>query len=203
MLLSMLVAVVTVDQVGSRGAADLVDPTLATLTEIPALRGFERTAGDEFQGVLDDPAALARVVEPLLRTDAWSVGIGIGEVDEPLPATARAGRGAAYQHARGAVDAAKGTPWRVCVRASDAEAAGALEAALWLWAALLSRRTPRGWEVADLLEGGASHAEAARSLGVSPPAISQRARAAGIVEGRRARELATYLTGLLLNGSDG
>lgn len=203
MLFTMFVAVVTVDQVGSRGAADLVDPTLAILAGIPALRGFERTAGDEFQGVLDDPAALPRVVEPLLRTDAWSVGIGIGEVAEPLPAAARAGRGAAYQHARGAVDAAKRTPWRVCVRGPDAEAAGALEAALWLWAALLSRRTALGWEVSDLLEGGATHAEAARSLGVSAPAISQRARAAGIVEGRRARELAGYLTARLLDGSDG
>lgn len=198
----MLVSVVTVDQVGSRGAADLVEPTLEALRGIPMLRRFERTAGDEFQGVLDDPATLPLVVEPLLRTDAWSVGIGIGEVDEPLPATARAGRGAAYQHARGAVDAAKGTPWRVCVRGSDPEAAGALEAALWLWATLLARRTPRGWEVADLLESGATHAEAARALGVSAPAISQRARAAGIVEGRRARELATYLTARLLDGGE-
>lgn len=56
--------------------------------------------------------------------------------------------------------------------------------------------------MADLLDGGATHAEAARSLGVSAPAISQRARAAGIVEGRRARELAAYLTVLLLNGSE-
>jgi hypothetical protein len=198
----VLVAVVTVDQVGSRGAADLVDSTLEALDGIPMLRGFERTAGDEFQGVLAEPAALPRVVEPLLRTDVWSVGIGIGEVDEPLPATARAGRGTAYEHAREAVDAAKGTPWRVCVRGPEPDAA-ALESALWLWAALLARRTPRGWQVADLLEGGASHAEAAKSLGISPPAVSQRARAAGIVEGRRARELAAYLTARLLDGSDG
>lgn len=198
----MPVAVVTVDQVGSRGSADLVDSTLHALVGVPTLRGFERTAGDEFQGVLADPASLPLVVEPLLRTDVWSVGIGIGEVEEPLPATARAGRGPAFQLARDAVDAAKGTPWRVCVRGPEPGAA-ALESALWLWAALLARRTPRGWEVADLLEGGASHAIAARSLGISAPAVSQRARAAGIVEGRRARELAAYLTARLLDGSDG
>lgn len=199
----MLVAVVTVDQVGSRGAADLVDPALGELAEIPSVRAFERTAGDEFQGVLDDPDALARVVEHLLRGDEWSVGIGFGAVDLPLPISARAGRGAAYQRAREAVDAAKGGPWGVCVRGPDPEPAGALEAALWLWAALLARRTPRGWEVADLLDGGASHAVAARSLGITPPAVSQRARTAGIVEGRRARELASYLTARLMDGSEG
>jgi hypothetical protein len=192
--------VVTVDQVGSRGAADLVEPTLQALADIPLLRPFQRTAGDEFQGVLDDPASLPRVVEPLLRAQAWWVGIGFGDVDQPLPDTARAGRGAAYQHAREAVDAAKGAPWRVCVRGPDLEPTGALEAALWLWAALLARRTSRGWEVADLLERGSSHAEAASALGISAPAVSQRARAAGIVEGRRARELATYLTARLIDG---
>ena len=189
---------ITVDQIGSRGAADLVAPTLDALAAIPAVRPFERTAGDEFQGVFDDPEALPRVVEQLLRADDWSVGIGFGEVDRPLPASARAGRGAAYENARHAVDAAKGTPWRVCVRGPDTAPIGALEAALWLWAALLARRTTRGWEVADLLEGGATHAQAARSLGVSAPAVTQRARAAGIVEGRRGRELATYLTARLL-----
>jgi len=199
----VLVAVVTVDQVGSRGAADLVDPALGELADIPSVRAFERTAGDEFQGVLDDPDALARVVEHLLRGDEWSVGIGFGAVDLPLPTSARAGRGAAYQRAREAVDAAKGGPWGVCVRGPDSERAGALEAALWLWAALLARRTPGGWEVADLLDSGASHAAAARSLGVTPPAVSQRARAAGIVEGRRARELASYLTARLMDGSEG
>jgi hypothetical protein len=192
--------VVTADQVGSRGAADLVDPTLEALAEAPRLRAFQRTAGDEFQGVLDQPAGLPLVVEPLMRADVWSVGIGFGEVDEPLPASARAGRGPAYQHAREAVDAAKAAPWRICVRGEDPEPSGALEAALWLWAALLARRTPRGWEVADLLERGSSHAEAALALGISAPAVSQRARAAGIVEGRRARELATYLTARLMDG---
>ena len=74
----------------------------------------------------------------------------------------------------------------------------ALETTLWLWAAVLNRRTSRGWEVADLVDAGASYDQVAKRLGVTQSAISQRAQAAGIVEGRRARELVTELVGGLL-----
>ena len=65
---------------------------------------------------------------------------------------------------------------------------------------MLGRRTSRGWEVADLVDAGASYDEVAKRLGVTQSAISQRAQAAGIVEGRRARELVTDLTRALLGG---
>ena len=58
---------------------------------------------------------------------------------------------------------------------------------------MLARRTARGWEVADLVDEGLSYDEAGRRLGISQSAVSQRAQAAGIVEGRRARELVTHL----------
>jgi predicted transcriptional regulator len=67
---------------------------------------------------------------------------------------------------------------------------------------VLNRRTARGWEVADLVDAGASYDEVAKRLGVSQSAISQRAQAAGIVEGRRARELVTELVGALLQDRD-
>jgi sigma-70-like protein len=193
------VAVLTVDQRGSRTSPDLVPGTLAALADATLLLPFERTAGDEFQGVLDDPASLARVVETLLREDRWNVGIGIGPVDEPLPDHARAGRGPAYLHARQAVTTAKNSPWhlRVC---GDDPGVRALETTLWLWAAVLARRTARGWEAADLVDEGLSYEEAGRRLGISQSAVSQRAQAAGIVEGRRARELATELAAGLLGG---
>jgi predicted transcriptional regulator len=63
---------------------------------------------------------------------------------------------------------------------------------------VLGRRTPRGWEVADLVAEGLSYDETAARLGISPSAVSQRAQAAGIVEGRRARELAADLAHRLL-----
>jgi DNA-binding NarL/FixJ family response regulator len=193
----MAVAVLTVDQQGSRSSPDLVPGTLAALADVSLLRPFERTVGDEFQGVVADPAVLVQAVERLLREGTWNIGIGIGAVEEPLPDHARAGRGAAYLQARSAVTAAKTSPWHLRVLGDD-PAARALETVLWLWAVVLGRRTARGWEVADLVEQGLSYEQCARHLGISQSAVSQRAQAAGIVEGRRARELATELSTTLL-----
>ncbi len=197
----MTVIVVTVDQRASRTTADRVPGAIAALADVAMLRPFERTAGDEFQGVLDSPGSLPRVLETLLRDGTWNIGIGVGPVDLPLPASARAGSGPAYLLAREAVTAAKGSPWHLRVSGDDAGARD-LESALWLWAALLDRRTDKGWEVTDLVDTGLSYDEAGRRLGISQSAVSQRAQAAGLVEGRRARELVGHLTGRLL-GQDG
>lgn len=196
----MAAVVLTVDQRGSRTGDDLVPEALAALDGVPSRLAFERTVGDELQGVLDDGTALATALEALLRADTWNIGIGIGPVEEPLPDHARAGRGTAYLHARSAVTAAKSSPWHTRVVADDAAARGAraLETTVWLWAAVLARRTSRGWEVADLVAEGLSYAEVGDRLAISQSAVSQRAQAAGIVESRRARELVANLTDDLL-----
>ena len=203
----MRVAVLTVDQRGSTklAATDKVPATLTGLADLDGvdlLRPFERTAGDEFQGVVDDPATLAPVLERLLREDTWNIGLGIGEVDEPLPASTRAGRGPAYLHARAAVTAAKSSLWHLRVE-GDGPGVRRLETSLLLWAAVLDRRTERGWEVADLVDTGLRYDEVAQRLGITQSAVSQRAQAAGIVEGLRARELVTDLASDLLPDEDG
>jgi hypothetical protein len=191
--------VLTVDQDGSRRGPDQVPAALEALAGVPARLGFERTVGDEFQGLLDDPAALVGALEILLRAGEWNIGVGIGEVETPLPDQARAGRGPAYLHAREAVTSAKSSPWHARV-VGDGDGARALESAVWLWAALLARRTPRGWEVADLVDQGLTYEEAATRIGISQSAVSQRAAAAGIAEGRRARELVAHLTRAAIGG---
>lgn len=198
----MRVLVLTIDQQSSRIGPDLVPDTVAALDDIPLMLGFERTAGDEFQGVLDDPASLPRVLELLLRDQAWNVGVGLGELESPLPDSARAGRGTAYLTAREAVTAAKRAPWhtRVVGGERDTEIARALETTIWLWASVLERRTARGWEVADLVDTGLSYDEVGHALGITQSAVSQRAQAAGIVESRRARELTAWLAGSALEG---
>ena len=202
----MDVVVLTVDQDGSREGTDQVPVALEALADLATRLPFERTVGDEFQGVLDDPGALVTALEHLLRAGAWNIGIGVGEVETPLPATARAGRGPAYLAARDAVTAAKTSPWHVRAMAPGEPDDGrgdrvrALESAVWLWAALLDRRTPRGWEVADLVDQGLTYEQTASRLGITQSAVSQRAAAAGIAEGRRARELVEFLTRTALGG---
>lgn len=194
----MRVAVLTIDQRRSSSRPDRVPEALRGLDPVVMLRRFERTAGDEFQGVLDEPGALAQVVEHLLRAGDWSIGIGIGDVEHPLPQSTRAGRGPAFLHARDAVTSAKNAPARLRVVSDHERRAKKLETVLWLWAAILDRRTKGGWEVADLADTGLRYDAIAERLGITQSAVSQRAAAAGIIEGRRARELVTDLVGDVL-----
>lgn len=199
--------VLTVDQRASRSGADAVPELLALLDRTPGLsegilRPFQRTVGDEVQAVLDEPGAVVAVIGVVLRTGAWSVGVGVGAVDEPLPADTRAGRGQAYLYAREAVTRAKTTPHRIVVVGADDYRATQLETVLWLWAGLLERRTPGGWEVHDALGAGLSHAEAGRRLGISQSAVTQRAQTAALVDEARARRLATELLSTMLSGRE-
>ncbi|WP_194408860.1 DNA-binding protein [Microbacterium cremeum] len=173
--------VLTADQRGSRANADLVPSALAIVNRRGATAlalAPERTAGDELQVALADPAAVLSVVLELTRTDQWSVGVGVGDVESPLPASVRAARGAAFVNARDAVDRAKKTPTRLAI---TAPAGGPdAEALVRLLVELRDRRSPEGWEVYDLLAAGHSQREAAEVLGISQGAVSLRAKAAGL-----------------------
>jgi hypothetical protein len=191
--------VLTVDQRASRSHADGVPELLAQLPPGPGfLRPFQRTVGDEVQAVLDDADAVVATIGSLLRDGGWWVGVGIGPVEHPLPLDTRAGRGTAYLRAREAVTRAKSVPHRIVVGGEDYRAEQ-LETVLWLWAGLLERRTDRGWEVADALDDGLSHAEAGRRLGISQSAVTQRTQAAALVDERRARRLAVQLLSGMLS----
>ncbi len=193
--------VVTVDQRDSRAHRDEVPGLLDLLGRTApdgVLRAFQRTAGDEVQGVLDDADAVVTLVGTLLRSGGWWTGLGVGPVDAPLPPDARAGRGAAFVLARDAVNRAKTVPHRVGVVGADRYRAEHLETVLWLWAGILERRTARGWEVADALAEGLSHAQAGARLGITQSAVTQRTQAAGLVDERRARTLARDLLAEML-----
>jgi hypothetical protein len=167
--------VLTVDQRASRRTADRVAAVLPRLNErVRTLLPFERTAGDEFQGVLTDPVAVVEVVLSLIREGVWSVGVGAGPVQAPLPASTRAAGGPAFLCARRAVDAAKQRPQRVAVRGSapvDAEDAQAVLSALAL---LVERRSDQAWEAIALVGAGRTQAEAGAQLGISRQAVGQR-----------------------------
>ena len=190
--------VLTVDQRGSTYAADRVPEVLAELERLSRqseglLVPFERTVGDEVQGILAvgrEGAQLAVDISlHLLRDQGWSVGIGVGSVEGPLPAVSREARGFAFYRARDAVERAKTRSKGTSIAVEGPpptparpDLAAEVEALLRLLAAIRARRTAQGWEVADTLASledkpGRQRA-AAESLKVSEQAVSQRVRAA-------------------------
>lgn len=171
--------VVTADQRDSRANADLVPAALKDLTATQGVAlAPERTAGDELQVAVADPAAVLSIVLTLTRSQQWSVGVGVGDVESPLPASVRAARGEAFVNARDAVDRAKKASTRLAITAPS-EGADA-EALVRLLVELRDRRSPEGWEVYDLLAAGHSQREAAALLDISEGAVSLRAKAAGL-----------------------
>ncbi|MGZ4589317.1 MAG: hypothetical protein ACXV2I_00810 [Actinomycetes bacterium] len=186
--------VMTVDQRHSRQAPDLVEELLAWLaTAAPVVRPFERTAGDEVQGVLSDPHAVVDLTLALVRRGDWSIGIGAGPVNQPLPPSTRAGSGPAFELARAAVTRAKSSPQMLAVAAPDTAAAADAQAALDLLAAVVVRRSEPGWEAADLVARGLSQTQVADQLGITKQAVSQRLRAAVWAPEVAGRDLAARL----------
>jgi hypothetical protein len=177
--------VLTADQRGSRSAADLVGSGLQALAAaVPdPLRAFERTAGDELQGVLASAADAVEAAQLLVGTGQWSVGIGVGPVERPLPASTRAGRGPAFAAAREAVEAAKDHPHRAAIVSAglDQDAAALVADAddvLALALTVSSRWSDEAREAVALVRAGATQTDAARALGVTRQAVGQRLGAA-------------------------
>ncbi|GAB2672975.1 hypothetical protein GCM10027194_01120 [Thalassiella azotivora] len=177
--------VLTIDQRASRTSTDQVDSLLTALNS-PALAtarvlDFERTAGDEAQGVLRDPLAAVRICLDLAADGTWSTGLGLGGVRTPLPRSTRAAHGQAFELARAAVDRAKDVREGLAVEGPDPRAAADAEAVLRLLAAVVQRRSDAGREVAQLLAAGLTQTEVAERLGISKQAVSQRVLA-GLVQ---------------------
>lgn len=173
--------VMTVDQRGSRRDIDRVETLLSTVNTPRLTRPFERTAGDEVQAVaeasLEGAHTVVDIALALVRQGTWSIGIGIGTVEEPLPKSTRAGRGPAFEAARDAVTRAKNATASIAitsaipeldVRCTDAETA------LALVALLITDRTEQGHQAADLMAAGHTQTAAAALLGISKQAMSQR-----------------------------
>ena len=201
--------VVTIDQQGSRVVGDRVEGFLSNIAAYTAgsrvslgvRRQFERTVGDEVQAVISDAATVVELTLHVLRRGGWSVGIGGGAVDEPLPESARAGSGTAFVLARAAVEAAKSRMRVVplAVRGIDHQAAAEAEGVLMLIGASAARRTPAGWAVIDALTAGGHglrQEDVAARLGITQQAVSQRLRTALWSEELAARPAAARLVSL-------
>lgn len=198
--------VVTADQRGSTKVGVRVQQLLDSLGsgthswDHALMLPLERTVGDEVQAVLTDARATVDLALALLRMGNWSVGVGAGPVDEPLSATSRESSGPAFVHARRAVEKAKARsePVPVVIAGENGEDAEHATAIIQLLGAISQRRSPAGWEAADLLRPDLSdpamtQRDAATRLGISTQAVSQRVASGMIDEERRARPVAAAL----------
>ena len=172
---------VTIDQRSSRSVGDRVPELLELLAEAcagnPPIAGFDRTVGDEVEGLFDDAAGVVAAVRAALAMGDWHIGLGIGSV-ESVGRNVREARGSAFVAAREAVERAKISGEVEVRQGADVNISPlALEASQVLFqllGALLADRTDAQREVSDLFDAGLTGREAAAALGVSPSAVSQR-----------------------------
>lgn len=174
--------VITADQVDSRSSADLVAAAIESLNSesVRTVLDADRTAGDELQVLIAHAEDALSVVLLLTRSGQWSVGCGTGSVATPLPRNIREATGGAFVAARRAVDRAKKRQTKFALDVEPAaQSASDAESLIDMILAIRARRSPEGWELHDLMDGkDLTQVEAAGKLGISPQAVSLRARAA-------------------------
>lgn len=211
--------VMTIDQRGSSTDIDRVPGLLAELKGLSPAGRFERSVGDEVQGVLERPGEVVEIALHALRSGHWYIGIGVGAVDLPLPASPREGSGPAFVAARLAVDRAKAAASHVPlavvpgtgVRAQaapeaspEATACTNAEAVLRLIGRLVQDRTAAQWKVLDVLRAVQSghpgtHGTqkiTARKLGITEQSVSRALLRSGWQEEWAARPAAGMLLAL-------
>lgn len=188
--------VMNLDQIGSRTDADLVDGALSALVDVETVLAFERTVGDEIQGVLSSPAAVVDTLVALARLEAaggrrpaWHVGVGVGGIESLRVESTRAGRGGAYLAARRAVERAKGSAQEIAVEGGDPGVAELAQDSLVLLRGILTRRSARGFTVLAERSRHQTQAETAAALGVTQSAVSQALRTAEADAENSARRL--------------
>ncbi|MDQ0634708.1 hypothetical protein QFZ40_002617 [Arthrobacter pascens] len=207
--------VMTIDQRGSSNDVDRVPELVSQLRGITSAV-FERSVGDELQGVVDDADAVVDIALHALRGGHWYVGIGIGRVQLAAAAPPREGTGSGFVAARKAVDRAKNAAGQVPLsvvsgnigRGMDiprdaqegALACANAEAVLRLIGRLVQERTEAQWRVVDLLRiiqrsGGkhGSQKSVAKELGITEQSVSRAVLRSGWQEEWAARPAAAML----------
>lgn len=191
--------VLTIDQAGSRSSGDRVPELLSLLQPISAVLPWERSVGDEVQGVLARASDVVDAVLLCLRAGGWYVGIGIGEVEQPYPASPREGRGSAFVAARAAVDRAKKLGERAPVAVEGPDGAREAEGVLALLGRHILGRSEADWRILDQLQPGTrgTQTAVAKTLGISPQAVSKAAARAAWHEEWAVRPAAATLLALV------
>lgn len=195
--------VVTFDQRGATGGTDRVPELLAALSACATRLPPERTSGDEAQVLTDRAEATLDLVRVALELGEWSVGLGIGTVALPLPASVREARGDAFTASRSALGAARPTSAvPLAVRSADprhAATAADAEAVLRLIGWLIRTRNQGQWRVvrARRAHPEATQEEIATRLGVTQQTVSRALRTSGWREESSAYSLVCRLLAMI------
>jgi DNA-binding NarL/FixJ family response regulator len=187
----------------SRLGRDRVEKWLARANEQYAdglTLPFVRTLGDEMQALTSSPEALVGIIREAVQDKGWWLGVGIGEVEEPLGYSSRESRGEAFWLARTALEKAKSQravrPF--VLRSHSPETVDALAACLHALSFLVLRRTARQTEVANARRDGMSVGEIAERRSVTVQGVYELLQAAGVEEEAELGRLAVQLAGAAL-----
>lgn len=169
--------VLTINQRDSREVGDLVPELIRSLRHLPAAVPFQRSVGDEAQGVLDDADGAVDAALVALRQRRWNVGIGVGELRPPLAESVLENEGFGLVYARRAVDRARKSGERIplAVDGPDRDIAAEAQAVLRLLGQIVASRTDAEWKVLDLMTPGARGQQkyVAELLGITTQAVSK------------------------------
>lgn len=207
--------VLTIDQRGSTSDIDRVPDLISQLRRLTP-EPFERSVGDELQGVVEDAAEVVEIALHALRSGQWYVGIGIGTVQLQPGGSPREGSGSGFVAARKAVELAKGAAGQVPLSvvsgnmgrgrevppaAKEGSMASAnAQAVLRLIGRVVQQRTEAQWRVVDRLRelhsGDGKHGsqkQVARELGITEQSVSRAVLRSGWPEEWAARPAAAML----------
>lgn len=178
--------VMIVDQRKSRRDVDRIPDLVASLNELATdslIMPFQRTLGDECEGVLHSLDRVPALVSAMARQSCWWIGIGLGDISG-VAADSRDVSGEAFGIAREMVEAAKRrtrresgksrSPWPLRVGGFGGDRDQAIEACLATIHMISASRSKREGQVAAMLDSGfTDQTDIARELSISQPAVSK------------------------------
>ncbi|MDN5898523.1 MAG: winged helix-turn-helix domain-containing protein [Brachybacterium sp.] len=186
-----------------RSAADPVPALLEALADLELSRPAERTVGPEALVLTGRADEALEVLLRAAEVGGLAVGLGVGAVGRPLPASVREIAGPAVGAAEEALRAA-GTTSQVplAVRAADArhqDTAADVEAVLRLVGWMIRARSRGQWEAVRALrhDPRATQAQLAERLGVTQQTISRAVKSSGWREESAAHPLAVRLLSMI------
>ncbi|MCF4006627.1 MarR family transcriptional regulator [Corynebacterium uropygiale] len=152
--------------------ADLVRRSAAALSTLQGVGEVEVLGVEDICAPVSSAEAVCDLVMALLSDGEWAISIGVFPGSESAEAAMSVATAALRRHARA------GTV-RAAVEHAPASAHQDIEAVFALLGQVLHKRTLEGREATSLVRRGLNQNEAARELGISKQAVSQRLHAAG------------------------